>query len=327
LHYSFEATALVHPVREWHLMRGQDDSYYSQMNDFQTNVLSHLKNYKFERGDISEVNFVEGLNSGVFLKANDTVGYIHSYFIDNEIAKLQNLKMIEEEALIMYTAGEKQELIDQAQQRYDYAVSEKEIAYKKFLRQKALYYDSVISIDEFETYEGIYKLAEINVDISYNELQSIKTGAKKEEINYVQQKIDSYQREIELLESLRDQYYIISPIDGLVSYSNVLEGIMTVSDTSKYILKIPVKVNNIQYLNKLTAIKFSVPGYEDKMDAAFIDLDENVNLLPNQQMVIAKAVIDRGKLKLYPGLAVQCKVICDEITLWQYLKRGIELRL
>jgi hypothetical protein len=26
-------------------------------------------------------------------------------------------------------------------------------------------------------------------------------------------------------------------------------------------------------------------------------------------------------------LAVQCKVICDEITLWQYLKRGIELRL
>ena len=327
VHYSFKATALVHPIREWHLKRGQDDSYVSELQNFQTNVLSHLKSYKFERGDISEVNFVKNLKAGDFIRENDTIAYIHSFFINNEIAKLENLKKIEENAREVYLTGEKQELIDQAEQRYDYAVSEEELAEKKFLRQKKLYTDSVISEAEYEMYESTYKLSAINVEIAYNEIQTLKSGVKKEEIDYIQQKIDSYSREIEILKTLRDQYFLIAPIDGLVSYNNVLDGIMTISDTSKYVLKIPIKVKNIQYINQLTAIKFSVPGYDDEKDASFISLDENVNLLPNQQMLIAKAVISGGNLKLYPGLAVQCDVICDEITLFQYFKRGIVQRL
>ena len=48
--------------------------------------------------------------------------------------------------------------------------------------------------------------------------------------------------------------------------------------------------------------------------------------MPNQQMVIAKALIEGKARKIYPGMAVQCKVICDEITLFQFLKRGIHFR-
>lgn len=299
----------------------------SELQNFQTNVLSHLKSYKFERGDISEVNFDENLSAGDFVRKKDTLAYIHSYFINNEIAKLENLKRVEENAMEVYNTGEKQELIDQAEQQYDYALSEKDLASKKFQRHKKLYNDSVISEAEYEMYESAFKLSEINAEIAFNEIQTLKTGVKKEEIDYIQQKIDSYSREIEILESLKQQYYLVSPINGLVSYNNILDGIMTISDTSKYILKIPVKVRNIQYINQLTAIKFSVPGYDDEKDASYISLDENVNILPNQQMVIAKAVIGGGNLKLYPGLAVQCVVICDEITLFQYFKRGIELRL
>jgi len=124
---------------------------------------------------------------------------------------------------------------------------------------------------------------------------------------------------------LQKQYYIKPPIDGFVNFRAGTESIVTVSDTSKYILKIPVKVYNLQYLNTITAIKFSVPGYNDKIDASFIDLDENVNFQANQQMVIAKALIN-SSYKIYPGMAVQCKVICDEITIFEFLKRGMHLR-
>ena len=57
----------------------------------------------------------------------------------------------------------------------------------------------------------------------------------------------------------------------------------------------------------------------------FIDLDENVNFQANQQMVVAKALINTS-FKIYPGMAVQCRVICDEITIFEFLKRGIHLR-
>lgn len=327
LNYSFEATAMVYPIREWHLKRGQDDSYISELQNFKTNSLSHLKSYKFERGDISEVNFKKELGSGEFLNSHDTIAYIHSYFIENEIAKLRNLKKVEENALKIQTSGEKAALIEQANQRYDFALKESDLSKKNYDRQKKLFNDSIISTAEFEVYESENHLAEINVQIAYNELIALQTGAKQEEINYIQQRIDSYSREIELHETLKSQYFIIPPISGIVNYNSSGSGILTVSDTSKYILKIPVKVTNIQHLREITGIKFAVPGYSDMLDASFIDLDENVNLLPNQQMVIAKALISGGQMKLYPGMAVHCKVICDEITLFQYLKRGIQLSL
>lgn len=326
LHYSFEATAMVYPIREWHLKRGQDDSYISELQNFKTNVLSHLKSYKFERGDISEINFNENLGSGEFMNSKDTIAYIHSYYIENEIAKLSNLKKVEEDALKMQVSGEKASLIEQANQRYDFALNEHDLAKKKFERQRKLFNDSIISPADFEVSESTNKLAEINVQIAYSELVALQTGAKQEEINYIQQRIDSYEREIELHETLKSQYYIVPPIGGILNYNTSGTGILSISDTSSYILKIPVKVMNIQYLQGIEGIKFSVPGYSEMLDASFIDLDETVNLLPDQQMVIAKALISGGKFKLYPGMAVHCKVICDEITLFQYLKRGINLR-
>ena len=58
-------------------------------------MIIHLKRYKFERGDISEVNIKEDLKSGDFITQDDTIAYIHSYFIENEITKLRNLKEVE----------------------------------------------------------------------------------------------------------------------------------------------------------------------------------------------------------------------------------------
>jgi hypothetical protein len=105
-----------------------------------------------------------------------------------------------------------------------------------------------------------------------------------------------------------------------------MNGFITISDFSQFLLKIPVKVYNIQYLDRISGIRFSIPGYDDKMEASFIDLDENVNLLANQQLVIAKALVNKSFRGIYAGMAVQCTVICDEITIFEFLKRGIHLK-
>ena len=326
VHYSFDATAIVYPAKEWYLKRGQDDSYISELHDFKTNVISHIKSYKFERGDISEVNLDVNLASGDYITTNDTIAYIHSYDIDNEIIRLENLKAIEQSYLKASLTGQKKTLIDQAQQRLEYARQQLLLEEKNYNRQLKLYNDSVISLAEFEIYENTYNLAEINVQIAQNELLNIETGRKSEEIDYIIKKIDSYSREIETLKNQKAQYYILPPISGRVSFNTVMNGIITVSDFSRFLLKIPVKVNNIQYLDRISAIRFSIPGYDDKMEASFIDLDENVNLLANQQLVIAKAMVNKSFNGIYAGMAVQCRVICDEITIFEFLNRGINLK-
>ena len=326
VHYSFEATALINPAREWYLKRGQNDSYISELHDFETNGISHLKSYIFERGDIAEVHITDGLTSDGFIKHTDTIAYIHSYFIENELIRLKNLKAIEETSLIANTTGKKKELIDEAKQKYEFAKEQLNLDEKNFKRQEKLYKDSIISQADFEINENSFNLAKINVQIAHNELLAIQAGKKSEEIEYFQKKIDSYEKEIKTIEHLKQQYYIKPAISGIVNFSTIEDGIITVSDTGRFILKIPVKVSNLQYLDRIVAIKFSIPGYSDKIDASFIDLDENVNLMTNQQMVVAKAVISGSFHKIYPGMAVQCKVICDEITIFEFLKRGIHLR-
>ena len=325
VHYSFQATSLVYPAKEWYLKRGQDDSYISELYDLKTNSVNNLKSYIFERGDIPEVHLKKGLSPNSFVKKSDTIAYIHSYFIENELIRLRNLEAMAGAELIAEETGEKQELIDMAKQKHEYAKQQLDLDKKNFNRQKKLFNDSIISQAEFEIYENTYSLAKINVQIAHNDLLSLQTGEKSEEIEYIEKKIESYSKEIRTLEHLQKQYYIKPPIDGFVSFRAGNESIITVSDSSKFILKIPVKIHNLQYLKTITAIKFSVPGYDDIIDASFIDLDENVNFQANQQMVVAKALINTS-FKIYPGMAVQCRVICDEITIFEFLKRGIHLR-
>ena len=326
VHYSFDATAIVYPTKEWYFSRGQDDSYISELHNFKTNVISHLKGYKFERGDIAELNLKEDLVAGDIITETDTIAYIHSYDIETEIIELESLIAVEQASLNANLAGEKKTLIDQAQQSLQYAKQQLVLEEKNYNRQLKLHNDSIISQAEFEIYENAYYLAEINVQIAYNELLSIETGRKSEEIEYIIKKIDSYSREIELMKKQKSQYYIIPPISGKLSFNTVLNGLVTISDFSQFLLKIPVKVYNIQYLNRISGIRFSIPGYDDEMEASFIDLDENVNLLANQQMVIAKALVNESVQGIYAGMAVQCSVICDEITIFEFLKRGIRLK-
>jgi hypothetical protein len=325
VHYSFESTALVYPLREWNLKRGQDDAYISELVDNRTNAISHLKNYKFERGDVAEVDLSDKLIGGVYVADNDTIAKIHSFYIDNEITKLKNLKAVEENALKMSESGEKDALIQQAHQRYEFAREQLALDRKNYVRQKLLFEDSIVSQADFEIVENSYRLAEINVEIAQNELQALKTGSKPEEQDYIRQRIDSYEREIQTLKKMQDQFYIVPPISGIVSYGKVLDGIITISDTSNYILKIPVKVNNIQYLQNITSIRLSIPGYDEDLEATFLNLEDNVNLMANQQIAIAKALIPGGHHNIYPGMAVQCRVVCDKISLYTYLQRGVSL--
>lgn len=326
VNYSFDATALVYPTKEWYFSRGQDDSYISELHDFRTNVISNLKGYKFERGDIAEVDVRQDIKAGDIISTTDTIAFIHSFDIESEIIELESLIAVEKASLNVNLAGEKKTLIDEAQQQLEYAKQQLVLEEKNFNRQFKLYNDSVISLAEFEIYQNSYYLSEINVQIAKNEFLSIESGSKSEEIKYIIEKIDAYEREIELLERQRSQYYIVPPISGKLSFNTVMNGLVTVSDFSQFLLKIPVKVYNIQYLDRISGISFSIPGYDDEMEAVFLDLDENVNLLANQQMVIAKALVNKNVQGIYAGMAVPCSVICDEITIFEFLKRGIRLK-
>lgn len=321
--FGFEALARIYPMKEWYLKQGRDEGYVSEIRNYRTNMMGELKTYRFERGDVAEVQIREDVNSSDFVHKGDTIGFIHSFYIENEIARLENLRDVEIAMLKVESAGEKESLISQAEQKYNYSGKQLELEKKNYNRYRDLYMDSIISEAEFEMYENAWQLAQINAEIAHNEYLAVKTGKKSQEINMIMEKIRTLEREIGKLEDLRDQYYILAPLDGNVSFNSQPEVILKITDTTQFILEIPVQVDNMKYLEQLSSIRFTVPGYEVNTSARFIGVSGSVNFVSNKQMVIAKAMINSRETGLHPGMLVDCRVMCDRVTILEYLKRGI----
>jgi hypothetical protein len=323
--YSFEATAKIYPVREWKLSRGTEEGFWSQTYNYETDALGDFKNYRFERGDIAELQISKSLVFDVPVKANDTIAFIKSYLIENEITRLSNLRDVEIANRNVVTTGEKQSLIGQAERQYNYAVQQLDLEKKNFARQERLFRDSVITAADYDLYENALKLAEINVQVAHDALVALSTGEKDPVVNLSEQKIISYEKEIDRLETQKEQYTIATPISGLLSYNTEIGGIIKVSDINNLLLKIPVAYQNSTYLNNLYKVTFSTPDNKITVNASFKGFDENVNLIQNQQFVIARAVTNEPTPGIYPGMIVKCRIYCDKVRILEYLKRNFSV--
>jgi hypothetical protein len=323
--YSFIATAKIYPIKEWKLLRGAEEGFWSQTYNYETGALGDFKNYRFERGDIAELEIRKDLKFDELINQHDTVASIQSYFIENEIIKLKNLRDVEVANMNVVSSGEKEPLVVQAQKQYDYAIQQLTLEQKNYDRQSRLFQDSVIAPADFDIYENSLKLAQINAQVAHDQFVSLSTGEKETVVNLSAQKILSYDREINRLEDQKAQYTIQSPISGILSYDTEEGGIIKVSDIDGLLLKIPVAYQNSSYLNSLYKVTFSTPDNKITVNASFKGFEENVNLIQNQQFVIARAVTTEATTGIYPGMVVQCRIYCDKVRLLEYLKRNFSV--
>jgi hypothetical protein len=310
---------------EWKLSRGAEEGFWSQTFNYETDALGDFRNYRFERGDIAELRIREDLVFDAPVNVNDTIARIESFFIENEITRLNNLRNVETANMGVVSTGQKQPMVEQAQRQYNYAMQQLDLEKKNFARQERLFRDSVITPADYDIYENALKLAEINTQVAYNELMSLSTGEKDPIVNLSEQKIIAYEKEIKRLESQQSQYTIVTPIAGILSYNTEIEGILKVSDNSRLLLKIPVAYQHSSYLNNLYKVTFSTPDNKITVNATFKGFDESINLIQNQQFVIARAVTTESTAGIYPGMVVRCRIYCDKVMLLEYLKRNFSV--
>lgn len=323
--YNFIAQAKIYPLKEWKLARGVDEGFVSQTYNYETDALGDYRHYRFERGDIAELKIREDARFDSMIQKGDTVARIESFYIQNEITRLTNLREVEIANMKVLATGEKQSLVEEAQQNYIYAQQQLELEKKNFARQDRLYRDSVITAAEFDYHENALKLAETNVQVTYNSLLALNTGQKDPILGMSQKQIESYSKEIQRLEDQKAQYTIMAPFSGFLSYDPELGGILKVNDTTGLILKILVPYQQAGYLKQLHSVTFSTPDNKIAMDAGFKGFEENVSLIQGQQFVLARATTHESTEGIYPGMLVKCRIYCDKVSLLEYLKRNFSV--
>jgi len=326
--FSFRATGIVYPVKKWSLKTDMNGNYEGELKNYKTGVIEDLTSYKFRRGDIARLQLMPYFENNSFVKEGDTLGYIYSKYMDEQIEDLNNNLNVETKLLESSASGEKESILENLNQKLIYAQEQFDLTRKNYDRTKILFQDSLIPQSEYEISESAYENAKTAIQIARSEYEVARTGAKPEDLRLIQERIDSYKNEIEFYNEMKKDYVLKSPFSGKMIFDlyslNPVEYI-SITDTSEYILYAPIKFNYRSYLKLNSVVGFTVPGTETSLIARVMEISNNVEFIKTSQVVFTMSQIDDPSDIIFPGLTVQCKFVCDQVSPWEYAKRTLNI--
>ncbi|MFK7926358.1 MAG: HlyD family secretion protein [Bacteroidia bacterium] len=325
LSYTFEGTGKVYPIQEWILNRDQEGGIISTVYNHHLGVISEVSSYKFERGDIANVRISPFQDQSVrFISRGDTIATVRSYLLEERLNTLRLQLEVEKARLRSEQAGAKGPIIAEATQRLAYAKEQLTLAQLNYDRTKKLYDDGVVPEASFNKVENEYKLAQIQIKIATSSLDAAKMGQKPELLSFILATMESLEQELAFLQTKRSGYHIVSPISGSVDYTINVEQIMTVDDTSKMVLTVPVQLSHQAYLKIGTTIEIKVPGIEQIIEGKVSGINDEVQVLDNKQVILVKASFQNPPQHVRKGVMVKCTFVCDTIELWDYIDRSVK---
>ena len=325
--YSFKSTAIIYPKSKWSLNTDPDGNFVGEIKNFKSGITKNITNYKFERGDIASLDIRSDFDNGSMVLEGDTIGEINSFYLNEKINKLKNLIAIENAILESSMTGDKPPVVKSLEQKYYLAQQAFDLAQRNFNRTEVLYKDTITPLAEFENAENNLKSAELNVSIAHNDYMAASSGVKPQEIKLIKEQIKSYNEELALMLDLKKQYLITAPLSGRLTYNSGkdITELLSVIDIQEYSLYSPVKISNQHYLKLNSKIQFSIEGADREFTAQLYEVYDKVEIINNQQLVLTKSIIDQESDFINPGLTVQCKHVCDTITIWEYSQRAMRI--
>jgi hypothetical protein len=181
----------------------------------------------------------------------------------------------------------------------------------------------MIAQQEYEIASREASLAAIEIDIAKARLQSVSTGAKKEQVAYVRALIQSLQREIGVLERRRSNATFIAPLTGIAMNVASNDTLLIVTDTSDYVLMMPVGVRERGFLAHQQRVIVRTRELGSLPEAVIAAIDNTIYALNGEQVVFVTARLPNAVPSLLHGLSAQCKIECASVFPKEFVARTI----
>ncbi len=312
----------MYPRQEWILTRDVEGGIISTLYHHELGIISEVSSYKFERGDIANIQFTPFVNQTTrTVSQGDTVGHVRSYLLEERLNSLRLQLNVEKARLKSESAGAKGPVIAEARQKLAFAQEQLKLSGINYERARALYRDAVISEADYNTAENEFKLAEIQIRIAQSGLDAAQMGQKPELLELILATMNGLENELRFLESKRTGYAIVAPISGTVDYTVIAEQVLSVYDTAAMVMTVPIKLSQQTLVKPGTPIWVRVPGLKEKLVGKVVDINRAVQILENQQVLLVKAEIEHTPSTIRKGMMVECQFQCDTVSLWGYLNR------
>jgi hypothetical protein len=314
--YSFNVPGKVMPAEEWIVTKGRDGQLLTLLRDNKTGISRSFSAAEFERGDNARFVMNPAISIGSFISKSDTIGSIISNDLDLLLVQMRGQLNVTHSLLNQSLSGEKESLVQEAQQNLDYAERKVDLDRKIFLRQQQLFEKKFISDEEFDLTKNTLEMNEVAVEIARAKLQTVLTGEKKEQVDLIRAQITALEKEISALEKKSASFNLISPVNGIVRWIPESDTLLVISDTSEFIVLLPIPLNNQGYVKQYADVKVNM-----RYSGTIERIHQSVEYLFSSPVVFASAVVHGENIDLLPGLRVDCKVYCGNMKISDHLKR------
>ncbi len=300
-------------AREWVLLRTDNGQFVSQLRDNRSGAVEHCTLTQIDRGDAMSFVLSENMRSGRVTRG-DTVGWILSYSLMQEISALEGDLSVAEAAAASARSGEKSSTVDEARQRLAFAQAARDEQEKLHTRQSELHGKRMISDELYEISGDRLRQLRINVDLAEAALRSASTGLKPEDVRAAEASVASIRGQLANLRKLAQQNTFITPVSGVQRASWAVDTLLVISDVTEQLLIAPVALGDMHLLSVGEGIEFTVPQTGLGGMARIERIDRNIQYIGKRPVCMVISRIERCDADVSSGMLAQCSVQAAPVT-------------
>lgn len=311
----------IDSAQKWVLEKGQEGQLMASTFNYKTGLSEGYRVSNFERGSSVRFSFHSSLTPGGFISRGDTIGSIYSSEMQERLMALNRELAAARGSLGVNASGEKAAIVREAQQRLDYARKRMEEHQRVLARARESFKQGVISQKELEIKEGEADLLEIEISIAESQLEAAQTGQKPEQLQLIRANIAAIENEIAAIKERAAAYTLTAPISGKIFSAFSADTLLIISDTTKYVVFIPVKWNDYSYVVPAQNVNLHLNGISKPVSGKVISLNREIQMLNGEKIVFATALLEKYSEALMPGMLAKCQIECQPVKALEYVKR------
>ncbi|MCF8241546.1 MAG: hypothetical protein K9J16_09170 [Melioribacteraceae bacterium] len=309
---------LVYPIQEYIIKQSTDGRFSTEtVNHFtgsgQINFTSQM-----ERGDVSSLIFSDeliGNSNNNLISTGDTIAKISSQLTVQEISRLKGEIQNAKRELLIYESGEKESLLDEAEKKILFAQEQVKEQEKIVARNKALKDKGILSEAEYDLSVNQLELYKIEVGIAKSQYDVLAKGEKQSVAEYYKSIIRSLEDELRTVERKSDLFNIISHVNGIITGRLSADTLLTVSDTSEYVVLIAIKVEELEKLGPASEVYINHPDISHMNPFQIEKMDNKSYNLLSGQVAIAIVKLDLPLDPIMIGRRLECKIDLENKTI------------
>ncbi|MFK7848348.1 MAG: HlyD family secretion protein [Rhodothermales bacterium] len=320
---SIESPGKILPIKEWRLIQSADGGLRGTLQDHELGTVNSYAINRFERGDAIQFTLNKNVFGKRFLSAGDTIGTIYSSEINLRLTDLQGELATRQASLRMFAAGEKPPLIDEARQGILRAESRAKEHTNVLARLRQLFEQELIAEEELQAAESLQEVYNADVAIAKAQLTAREMGARQEQIDLTRTEVQALQASIDALKKRLQFQTLISPINGYVARSFAPDTLLTIRDTTGFLVLMPIHWRKSALLETGATVQISIPDTEEEFTGELLDIGDTIHRINGEQVVPAIARVTGYYPQILPNMMVNATLGCGKVSLTTYLKHRL----